>query len=156
MRWPAHRIATEVPLAGVGKNLQDHISAGPAWARRDRGPFHGQMRIDRILRALAKAYLGRDGMAGDLPGGIMAFLKSRGDAALPDIQLLFNAAPMTAHPHLGPFRKPYEDGFSCRAVVLRRPTPGSGTPQRDPSRPSRTRSSPRMRRSGSKLRRWGR
>jgi 4-pyridoxate dehydrogenase len=114
-----HGIATEVPLAGVGKNLQDHISVGPVWARRDRGPFHRHMRIDRILRALAKAYLGGDGMAGDLPGGIMAFLKSRSDAALPDIQLLFNAAPMTAHPHLGPLRKPYEDGFSCRAVLLR-------------------------------------
>jgi len=76
------------------------------------------MRIDRILRALAKAYLGRGGMAGDLPGGIMAFLKSRSDAALPDIQLLFNAAPMTAHPHLGPFPRPLEDGLSFRAVLL--------------------------------------
>src|SRR5712672_4232952 len=60
-----HGIATEVPLAAVGKNLQDHISVGPAWARRDRGPFHRHMRVDRILRSLARAYLGRDGMAGD-------------------------------------------------------------------------------------------
>src|SRR5262249_31375734 len=48
----AHGIAVRVPLPGVGKNLQDHISAGPAWQRRGGGPFHAQMRIDRILLAL--------------------------------------------------------------------------------------------------------
>ncbi|HEY2136787.1 MAG TPA: choline dehydrogenase [Xanthobacteraceae bacterium] len=115
----AHDIATLVPLAGVGKNLQDHISVGPSYARAGRGPFHKKMRIDRILRELAKAYWRREGIAADLPGGMMAFLKSRSDAALPDIQLLFNAAPMTAHPYLWPLRKPYEDGFACRAVLLR-------------------------------------
>jgi choline dehydrogenase/4-pyridoxate dehydrogenase len=115
----AHDIVAQVPLAGVGKNLQDHISVGPSYARLERGPFHKKMRIDRILGALAKAYWRREGVAADLPGGIMAFLKSRTDAALPDIQLLFNAAPMTAHPYLRPFRKPYDDGFACRAVLLR-------------------------------------
>jgi choline dehydrogenase/4-pyridoxate dehydrogenase len=77
------------------------------------------MRIDRILRALMRAYYRGEGPAADLPGGIMAFLKSRPDAALPDIQLLFNAAPMTAHPYLAPFRRAYADGFACRAVLLR-------------------------------------
>jgi choline dehydrogenase/4-pyridoxate dehydrogenase len=115
----AHGIDVQVALPGVGKNLQDHISAGPSWTRRESGAFHAKMRIDRILRALVRAHYSGEGIAADLPGGIMAFLKSRPDAALPDIQLLFNAAPMTAHPYLAPFRKAYADGFACRAVLLR-------------------------------------
>jgi choline dehydrogenase/4-pyridoxate dehydrogenase len=115
----AHGIETHVPLPGVGKNLQDHISVGPSWTRRGTGAFHARMRIDRILRALVQAYYRGEGPAADLPGGIMAFLKSRPDAALPDIQLLFNAAPMTSHPYLAPFRRAYADGFACRAVLLR-------------------------------------
>jgi choline dehydrogenase/4-pyridoxate dehydrogenase len=115
----AHGIAVRVPLPGVGQNLQDHISAGPAWQRRGGGPFHAQMRIDRILSALAHAHWRGEGVAADLPGGILAFLKSRNAADLPDVQFLFNAAPMTAHPYLAPFRHAYADGFACRAVVLR-------------------------------------
>jgi choline dehydrogenase/4-pyridoxate dehydrogenase len=115
----AHGIDVQVPLPGVGKNLQDHISVGPAWTRQGRGPFHPHMRIDRILRALARAYWRGAGMAADLPGGVMAFLKSRPEVELPDIQLLFNAAPMTAYPYLAPFRRAYPDGFACRAVLLR-------------------------------------
>jgi choline dehydrogenase/4-pyridoxate dehydrogenase len=115
----AHGIDTQVPLPGVGKNLQDHISAGASWTRRGSGAFHAKMRIDRILRALARAYYRGEGIAADLPGGIMAFLKSRPDAALPDIQFLFNAAPMTAHPYFPPFRRAYADGFACRAALLR-------------------------------------
>jgi choline dehydrogenase/4-pyridoxate dehydrogenase len=49
----------------------------------------------------------------------MAFLKSRPDAVLPDVQLIFNAAPMTAAPYLWPFRSPYADSYACRAAVLR-------------------------------------
>jgi len=114
-----HGIETHVPLPGVGKNLQDHISVGPSWTRRGSSAFHARMRIDRILRALVRAYYRGEGIAADLPGGVMAFLKSRPDAALPDIQLLFNAAPMAAHPYLAPFRRAYADGFACRAVLLR-------------------------------------
>jgi len=114
-----HGIAVQAALPGVGKNLQDHISAAIAYARKTPGPFHRAMRIDRIVPALARAYYKGEGIATDLPGGIMAFLKSRPDALLPDVQLIFNAAPMTAHPYFWPFKRPYADGYACRAVVLR-------------------------------------
>ena len=52
---------------------------------------------------LARAYLFGQGIASDLPGGMMAFLKTRPDAPLPDVQLLLTAAPLTAHPYLSPF-----------------------------------------------------
>ena len=77
------------------------------------------MRLDRLMTDLARAYFTGQGVATDLPGVITAFLKTRPDVPLPDLQLLFNAAPMTAHPYLAPFRPPYADAFACRAVVLR-------------------------------------
>ena len=115
----AHGIGVTAALPGIGRNLQDHISASIAFARKQPGPLHRAMRIDRIVPALARAYWRGEGIAAALPGGQMAFLKSRPDAALPDVQLIFNAAPMTARPYLWPLRRPYADGYACRAVVLR-------------------------------------
>jgi 4-pyridoxate dehydrogenase len=115
----AHGIAVKVALPGVGQNLQDHISAAIAYRRKEPGPFHRAMRLDRIVPALFRAYLHGEGPATELPTGRLAFLKSRPDAALPDIELIFNAAPMTATPYLPPFRQPYPDAYACRAVVLR-------------------------------------
>jgi 4-pyridoxate dehydrogenase len=112
-------IEVKVALPGVGKNLQDHISASIAYQRKEPGPFHRAMRLDRIVPALASAYLHGEGIATELPTGRMAFLKSRPDVALPDVQFIFNAAPMTATPYFWPFRGAYADGYACRAVVLR-------------------------------------
>ena len=47
------------------------------------------MRLDRIARDLAKTYFFGTGLRRDLPGGMMAFLKSPLAGALPDVQLLF-------------------------------------------------------------------
>jgi choline dehydrogenase/4-pyridoxate dehydrogenase len=112
-------ITVKVRLPGVGGNLQDHVSVMLAYARKEPGPLHAKMRADRILLELGKAYLRGEGIASDWPGGIMAFLKSSQGLSLPDIQLLFNAAPMTATPYFPPFVRPYTDSFGCRAVLLR-------------------------------------
>jgi 4-pyridoxate dehydrogenase len=112
-------IATRVALPGVGKNLQDHISAPVAYARKEPGPLHRTMRLDRITRELAKAYLFGKGIATDLPGGPMAFLKTSHAGSLPDVQLICVSAPMTAGPYLSPFKSAYEDGFAIRAALLR-------------------------------------
>jgi choline dehydrogenase/4-pyridoxate dehydrogenase len=112
-------ITVKVPLPGVGGNLQDHVSVTVAYARKEPGPLHAKMRADRLLLELGKAYLRGEGIASDWPGGIMAFLKSSLGLPLPDTQLLFNAAPMTATPYFPPFARPYTDSFGCRAVLLR-------------------------------------
>ena len=114
-----HDIDVQVSLRGVGRNLQDHISAGILWRRSSPGPLHRTMRLDRIAIDLAKTYFNGSGISSFVPGGVMAFLKSPQAAALPDIQLLFAAAPMVASPYLPPFRTAYDDAFGCRAVVLR-------------------------------------
>lgn len=122
-----HGIECRVGLNGVGKNLQDHISAAVAWTRREPGPFHRSMRADKIALELAKCYLMGRGLATDLPGGEMAFLKTSSSELLPDVQMLFNAAPMTAAPHFPGIKAPYEDGFACRAAVLRPESRGEVT-----------------------------
>jgi 4-pyridoxate dehydrogenase len=133
----AQGIAVRVALPGVGKNLQDHISAQIAYQRKEPGPFHRAMRFDRIVPALADAYFHGEGIASDLPTGRLAFLKSRPDAALPDVELIFNAAPMTAATYFWPFRRAYGDAYACRAVVLRPESRGrvelvSADPQKPP------------------------
>ena len=111
-----HGIKVQAPLKGVGKNLQDHVMAPLPYRRKEPGPFHRNMRLDRIAVELAKCYFFGTGFATDLPGPLLAFLKSDPALAYPDIQLLFQGAPLAAGPYL---TKPFVDGFSCVVVLLR-------------------------------------
>ena len=109
-----------VPLSGVGKNLQDHVAALVTYARRQGGPFQHNMRLDRLALSIAQGFVFGTGFATNLPGGPTAFLKSDSSQPIPDIQLLFIAAPLfEARPYLPPFSQPFSDGFACRLVVLR-------------------------------------
>jgi 4-pyridoxate dehydrogenase len=135
-----HGLEVAAPLRGVGRNLQDHMSAAVAYARKTPGPLHAKLRADRIVIELAKTYFLGEGISNDLWGGVMAFLNSGAGSALPDIQLLFNAAPMDAGPYLRPFRKPFADGFAIRAVLLRPESRGElALASPDPRQPMRIR-----------------
>jgi 4-pyridoxate dehydrogenase len=114
-----HAIPVRAALPGVGQNLQDHISSPVVYARRGTGPLHRRMRADRIAIDLVRARFFGTGIAGDMPGGAMAFLNSGTGSNVPDVQFLFVAAPMTAGPYFRPLVRPYVDGFACRAIVLR-------------------------------------
>jgi choline dehydrogenase/4-pyridoxate dehydrogenase len=114
-----HGIAIKAALTGVGRNLQDHVSVGVDYRRRTPGPFPRMMRADRILRELAKAYFFGTGFATDLPGGAVGYVRSRPEARLPNIQILFRAAPLSAGPYVPPFQGPVTDNFGARAVLLR-------------------------------------
>jgi 4-pyridoxate dehydrogenase len=119
-----HDIAVRVPLAGVGKNLQDHAAALILYGRSSPGPVHRNMRLDRLALELGRGYLFGTGFATELPGGITAFLKTNAREALPDTQLLFIAGPLGAKPYL-PFQRGFADGFACRIVLLRPESRGS-------------------------------
>jgi len=135
-----HGISVAAPLRGVGRNLQDHISAPILWRRTEPGPLHAKMRLDRIAVDLAKTYFLGSGISADLPGGAIAFLRSPLPGALPDLQFLFAAAPLTARPYLPPFIRGYADSFACRAVVLRPESRGRlDLVSADPRRPMRIR-----------------
>lgn len=127
-------IPVSVALPGVGQNLQDHVSVILMYHRKAPGPFLPMMRYDRIGRELVKARLFGTGFAADVPGGITAFLKSRPDVPLPDIQFLLTAAPLGAWPYFEPFKKPFKDGFACRIVMLHPESRGQVTLQsQDPT-----------------------
>lgn len=114
-----HGISVKAALPGVGRNLQDHLSVNVNYTRREPGPLHRAMRIDRLVVALGAAYFLGRGIASDLPGGTVAFLKTRRDAALPDTQMIFSASTIAAEPYLSPFKRPFQDGFSARVALLR-------------------------------------
>lgn len=113
----AHGIQTQISLPAVGKNLQDHVSVILMYRRRNPGPFLRNMRADRIGFDFVKTYLTGRGFSGDVPGGVVAFLKSNPDRPLPDVQLLFTAAPLAAWPYFKPFKAPFTDGFATRVVA---------------------------------------
>lgn len=111
-------IAARVALPGVGRNLQDHVSASLVWARSEPGPFQAALRLDRIGPSVISAYLLGKGFASDVPGGVTAFLRSEASAPWPDLQYLFTAAPFGVGPWFPGWRKPFPDGFACRTVLL--------------------------------------
>jgi choline dehydrogenase-like flavoprotein len=123
----AHGLDVLHDSPGVGENLQDHISAAVHYARRSSGTLLEKMRVDRLVVELARAWFLGSGVASDLPSGAMAFVRSSEAGEAPDLQFLFNAAPMTAHPYLAPVVRPYADGYACRAVLLRPESRGSIT-----------------------------
>ena len=120
----AHGIDVRAELKGVGQNLQDHVMAPLAYRRKEPGPFHHHMRLDRIAVELAKCYFFGQGFATDLPGPLVAFLKTDPGLRVPDIQLLFQGAPLAAGPYL---TKPFVDGFACVVVLLRPESRGQVT-----------------------------
>lgn len=105
--------------------------------RKEPGPFLRTMRLDRIALELGKCYFLGTGFATDLPGPLMAFLKTSENLPLPDVQLLFHGGPLGAGPYL---TKPFADGFSCIVVVLRPESRGRvELASNDPGRPVRIR-----------------
>jgi 4-pyridoxate dehydrogenase len=133
-----HGIETKVPLGGVGKNLQDHLSADVSYVRKAPGKFHRQMRLDRIMLDLAKAYLFGSGFASDVPGGVTAFLKTGLDPKLPDVQFLYRAGSLAAQPYLPPFLPSFADSFGCRVALLRPKSRGRiSLASADPRAPAR-------------------
>ena len=100
-------VRTQVPLPGVGRNLQDHVTAMLSFERKPpSGTIRRAMRADRIAMALTKTYLGSSTtVASDIPGGVASFVRVRPDSTVPDIQLLLAGAPLTAHPYSPPVRR---------------------------------------------------
>jgi 4-pyridoxate dehydrogenase len=102
----------------VGRNLQDHLGAYMYYARRQPGAFHREMRFDRMAVSMVRAYLFGRGPATVVPGGLHAFIKTRPELAVPDIEFMFRG--IAPHPHLWfPLLRPaFRDGFGIRPTLL--------------------------------------
>jgi choline dehydrogenase-like flavoprotein len=102
----------------VGRNLQDHLAVWVTFTRPNAGPFRAAMRLDRMALAMTRAYLFGTGPGTVVPGGLHAFVKTRPELAVPDIEFMFRTVP--PQPHLWfPFVRPaYQDGFAIRPTLL--------------------------------------
>jgi choline dehydrogenase-like flavoprotein len=110
-------IKTRVDLP-VGKNLQDHLGSYMTYTRPNPGAFHREMRFDRMATSMIRAYLHGSGPATVVPGGVHAFIKTRPELAVPDIEFMFRGT--SHHPHLWfpLLRAPFLDGFGIRPTLL--------------------------------------
>ena len=102
----------------VGKNLQDHIGSYMTYTRKSPGVFHGEMRFDRMAVSMLMAYFHGSGPATVVPGGLHAFVKTRPELAVPDIEFMFRGT--SHHPHLWfPLLYPaFADGYGIRPTLL--------------------------------------
>jgi 4-pyridoxate dehydrogenase len=102
----------------VGRNLQDHLGAYLSYARRQPGAFHREMRFDRMAVSMIRAYLFGRGPATVVPGGLHAFIKTRPELAVPDIEFMFRGTSPQPHLWFPLIRPAFVDGFGIRPTLL--------------------------------------
>jgi len=102
----------------VGKNLQDHLAVIVFFRRLDDSTFLKQMRFDRMAVAMVRAYFFGTGPGTVVPGGLHAFVKTRPELAVPDIEFMFRGAPAATHLWFPLIRPAYVDGYGIRPTLL--------------------------------------
>jgi choline dehydrogenase-like flavoprotein len=102
----------------VGKNLQDHLAVTIFFARPDQSTFRREMRFDRMAVAMLRAYFLGTGPGTVVPGGLHAFIKTRPELAVPDIEFMFRGAPEQTHLWFPLVRPAYPDGYGIRPTLL--------------------------------------
>jgi len=117
-RLRAHGIAVIIDSPGVGSNLQDHVYAFVAHARKQPGPFVDVLRYDRMSVAMARAHLFGTGAATVPPTRMVGFLKTRPELAVPDIQFFCGANPRIPHMWFPGWKTAPQDGFELAPVLL--------------------------------------
>jgi choline dehydrogenase-like flavoprotein len=68
--------------------------------------------------AMVRAYLFGTGPGVVVPGGLHAFIKTRPELAVPDIEFMFRGVPAGAYLWFPGIRAPYLDGFGIRPTLL--------------------------------------
>ncbi len=108
------------PLADlpVGQNLQEHIGARVYWARKQQGSFHRSMRFDRMAVAMLQAWLFGTGAATSNPSALHAFIRTRPELDVPDIEFMFRYAPDVVHLWFPGLRPAYADGYGLVPALM--------------------------------------
>ena len=103
----------------VGHNLQDHLAVLIMFTRpTNPSPFRDIMRFDRMAAAMIQCQLFGTGPATVVPGGLHAFIKTRPELAVPNIEFMFRGAPTHAHLWFPGIKPAYEDGYGIRPALL--------------------------------------
>jgi 4-pyridoxate dehydrogenase len=109
---------TPVADLPVGDDLQDHFGLWVLYSRRAPGVFHRQMRFDRMAASMLRAYFFGTGPATVVPGGLHAFIKTRPDLDVPDIEFMFHTVPPQARLWFPGLIAGYADGYGIRPTLL--------------------------------------
>jgi len=80
--------------------------------------YFAEERFDHLAVDIPMAYLFGKGPATQYPVGPQGYLNLSADSQASDIQILFGAGPMNAHPWFPFVRKPFASTFGARAVLL--------------------------------------
>jgi 4-pyridoxate dehydrogenase len=102
----------------VGRDLQDHLGAYMTYTRPNPGSFHREMRFDRMAVSMIRAYCFGSGPGTVVPGGLHAFIKTRPELAVPDIEFMFRGTSASPHLWFPIVRPAYLDGFGIRPTLL--------------------------------------
>ena len=102
----------------VGAHLQDHLGVWIVWSRRSPGSFHAAMRADRMALSMLRAYFLGSGAGTVVPGGLHAFIKTRADLEVPDIEFMFHTVPAQTRLWFPVLAPPYQDGYAIRPTLL--------------------------------------
>ena len=114
-----HGIATVLDRPGVGGNLQDHPSIGIEYSYAVPSAFHRNLRLDRLAFDMVRARLFGTGRAALAPSSATAFVRSRPEAEIPDLQLFFRPVSYNAREWLPVIMPPAPETFTFRACHLR-------------------------------------
>jgi 4-pyridoxate dehydrogenase len=115
LRSMSIKVTADLP---VGKNLQDHLGAYMTYTRPHPGTFHREMRFDRMAASMVRAYLFGTGPGTVVPGGLHAFIKTRPELAVPDIEFMFRGTAAGPHLWFPAVRPAFLDGFGIRPTLL--------------------------------------
>ena len=102
----------------VGRNLQDHLGALVSNLRPVAGPFRREMRFDRMMLNMTRAYLFGTGPATRLPGGMHGYFKTDSKLSTPDIQFMFRGVSVAPHLWFPGFKDAYVDHCGIRVNIL--------------------------------------
>ena len=111
----------------VGKNLQDHLAVIIFFERLTESAFRRDMRFDRMAVSMIRAYFFGTGPGTVVPGGLHAFVKTRPELAVPDIEFMFRGAPADTHLWF-----PLHPPALCRRLRHPPDPAASGQPRRNP------------------------
>jgi choline dehydrogenase-like flavoprotein len=122
----------------VGRNLQDHLGSYMHFSRKSPGTFHREMRFDRMAVSMLRAYFFGTGPGTVVPGGLHAFIKTRPELSVPDIEFMFRGTAANAHLWFPMIKAPFRDGFGIRPTLLHPDSRGEVLlGSRDPMKPPR-------------------
>ncbi len=112
-------IEPKIDIEGVGANLWDHPVISTAWQRIGTGQLRRELRLDRLAWSMVRAALFGTGFAAHYPTAGTAFVKSRPEQEIPDLQLFCRDGSAGSHEWFPLIRPPAPQAISLNCAHVR-------------------------------------